>query len=63
MLPTEALVVEATTSWREANTAAGEGDWTRFGAAMQRLGESLELLERGPEGPAADDAAEPTPPE
>ncbi len=62
-LPTEALVIEATTSWREANEAASSGDWTRFGAAMQRLGESLELLERGPEGPPAGEAEEPTPPE
>jgi uncharacterized membrane protein (UPF0182 family) len=60
-LPTDALISEATTSWREANEAAASGDWTRFGAAMQRLGESLELLEREPAAPQAMDPVDSTP--
>jgi hypothetical protein len=46
-LPAEdgTTVQQAAAAWRSAQQAAGEGDWVRFGAAMERLGEQLEALE------------------
>ncbi len=49
-------VQQAVATWRSAQQAAGDGDWTRFGAAMDRLGRQLEHLESleavAPTGPA-----------
>lgn len=49
-------VQRAAASWRQAQQAAGEGDWVRFGTAMEQLGQELEALEAA-EAPVDDGPA------
>ncbi len=46
LVPTDgSSIQQAAGAWRAAQQAAAEGDWVRFGAAMELLGTTLESLE------------------